>query len=329
MNALSNRFKITAYCKELGLDTIGFIKCRRFPELEKMFQLRKANNLENIFEEKDISKRINPNYYMEEGKTIISFAFPYLYGKNFNEGAYFSKYTHGFDYHLVVQFYLKKICEFIGKLGGKAISFVDSNALPERYIAKLSGVGFIGKNQMLITSKYGSYVFLGEIITDLYLEESSIMMEDCGSCSACINCCPTSSIYNGGCNPNKCLSFITQKKDLEDEWLLKLHGRIFGCDSCQRACPKNRSIDFSKIEEFKPLLFMEKINIEELIFMNNNIFNEKYKITSCGWRGKNLLQRNAIIYVLLSNKVVEYDWNDIKSTYVKKYYNRLLYLMKL
>ena len=329
MNESRNRLNIIEYCKELGLDTLGFTKCRKFSELEEMFQLRKANDTQNIFEENDINKRINPNLNMEEGKTIISIAFPYLYGKNLNDGVYFSKYTQGLDYHFVIQLYLNKICEFIEKLGGKAISFVDSNALPERYIAKLCGVGFIGKNQMLITSKYGSYVFLGEVITDLDLEESQPMVEECGNCNACLNCCPTNSIYTGGCNPNKCLSFITQKKDIEDEWLLKLEGRIFGCDSCQRVCPKNNDVDFSEIEEFKPLAFMEKVNLQELIFMSNSVFKEKYKITSCGWRGKKLLQRNAVINGFLSSGVVQYDWNEIKSTYVKEYYNRLLYLMKL
>ncbi|MBC8062041.1 MAG: tRNA epoxyqueuosine(34) reductase QueG [Clostridiaceae bacterium] len=325
----NNKVKIIKYCKDLGLDTLGFTKCRKFHELEEMFQLRKVNGLENIFEENDINKRINPNLYMKEGKTIISIAFPYLYDKRFNEGVNFSKYTHGLDYHSIVQLYLMKICDYIEKLGGKAISFVDSNALPERHIAALCGVGFIGKNQMLITSKYGSYVFLGEIITDLTLEESSKMEEDCGNCTACLSKCPSSSIHKGGCNPNECLSFLTQKKDLEDDELLKLKGRIFGCDSCQSSCPKNINIDFSKVKEFKPLVFMEKVNIEEIIFMNNSVFNEKYKKTSCGWRGKNLLQRNAIINVLLSNNMVGYDWNEIKSTYVKKYYNRLLYLIKL
>lgn len=329
MKVVNNKIEIIEYCKEIGLDTIGFTKCKKFSELEEMFEFRKANGLENMFEEKDINRKINPNLYMEEGKTIISIAFPYLYGNNFNEGVHFSKYTQGLDYHLVLQLYLKKICEFIEKLGGKAMYFVDSNALPERYIAKLCGVGFIGKNQMLITSRYGSYVFLGEIITDLSLEESQPMVADCGNCSLCLNCCPTSSISNSDCNPNRCLSFITQKKDLEDQWLLKLGGRIFGCDSCQRVCPQNFNKNFSKIEEFKPLPYMETINVKDIIFMSNSVFNEKYKITSCGWRGKNLLQRNAIINGFLSSGVVEYDCREIKSPYVKEYYNRLLYLMKL
>jgi len=288
------KIEIINFCKELGLDTIGF------------------------------TKGINPEIYMKDGKTIISIAFPYLYGKDFSDEIYFSKYTHGLDYHFVVQLYLSKICGFIEKLGGKAISFVDSNALPERYIAKLSGIGFRGKNQMLITSKYGSYVFLGEIITDICLEESTQSNENCGSCTSCFNACPTGAISNYGCNFNTCLSFITQKKEIDEDWLLKLDGRIFGCDSCQKSCPKNINIDFSKIKEFKPLSFMEKVDVQEIIFMNNKTFEEKYKITSCGWRGKNILQRNAIINAFMSGRVVEYDWNEIKSPYVKKYYDRLL-----
>ena len=163
---MSLKEEVLSYCNSLGLTNIGFIKCREFNELEDFYENRKKLNVQNEFEEEDIQKRINPNHYMEEGKTIISIAFPYLHDQeHFDNG--FSLYTRGNDYHRVLKDYLDKICEFIILRGGKAISFVDSNTLPERYIAYLAGVGFIGKNNMLITKEYGSYVFLGEIITDL------------------------------------------------------------------------------------------------------------------------------------------------------------------
>ena len=160
--------EIVEFCNSIGIDTIGFIKCRRFNELVEFFEYRKKMKLENEFEEVDIEKRVNPQWYMKEGKTIISIAFPYLWPENNIENG-FSKYTKGLDYHKVVKSYLDKICEFIKCKGGSAIPFVDSNTLPERYIAYLAGVGFIGRNNMIITKKYGSYVFLGEIITDLEL----------------------------------------------------------------------------------------------------------------------------------------------------------------
>lgn len=245
---MSNKYKIIKYCNELGLDTIGITSCRKFKELEELFQLRKNKGYENEFEEKNIDKRINPKIYMEGGKAIISIAFPYMFNNEFDSKFYFSKYTMGKDYHLVISNYLKKICMFIESLGGEAKYFVDSNFLPERHIASLSGIGFIGKNNMIITKKYGSYVFLGEIITNLELEEDKPVEYGCGNCSLCLQECPTGSIKGNFNNPNICLSYITQKKDLEDVWLSKLNGRIFGCDSCQKICPYNKKVNCSSIK---------------------------------------------------------------------------------
>ncbi|WP_027623728.1 tRNA epoxyqueuosine(34) reductase QueG [Clostridium lundense] len=327
---MSNKQKIIQYCcNVLGLDTVGFTSCRKFKELEKFLSLRKDKGYENEFEEKDILKRINPNIYMEEGKAIISIAFPYIFNKNFNNKICFSKYTMGRDYHIVVAEYLKKLCAFIESLGGKAKYLVDSNTLPERYIAKLCGIGFIGKNNMIITKKYGSYVFLGEIITDLELDEDEPLMCQCGECELCLKACPAGSIGEDINNPNVCLSYVTQKKEIEDIWFDKLQGRIFGCDNCQKVCPYNKEIDFSGIEEFKPFVFMENPNIEEIINMNNRIFKDKYALTSSGWRGKNILIRNALISSFAKGEIHTITIKEFSSPYVKDYYGRLLRFYKL
>lgn len=326
MKNLNYKISILEYCKSLGLNTVGFTKCRIFSELKTYYEDRKLRGLENEFEEKEIEKRINPFLYMAEGKTIISIAFPYLFDSDFKEVISFSKYTRGRDYHMVVSAYLKKVCEFIEGLGGKAIHFVDSNALPERYIAAQCGIGFVGKNNTVITEKYGSYVFLGEIITDLYIEEDTPQEDKCGDCNICQNSCPTGAIKEENI-PNICLSYITQKKDIEDEWFLKLKGRIFGCDTCQKVCPRNKKISLTEIEEFKPFDFMEKVDLEELANINKKNFKEKYSQTSCGWRGKNVLQRNALINIITLNK--ELEIKEISSPYVKNYYDRLLQLFRL
>lgn len=322
--------KIIEFCKSINLDLVGFIKCREFSELTEFYENRKKLLIQNEFEESDISKRINPmKTYMENGKTIISIAFPYNSKENTCDNG-FSIYTKGMDYHNVVHSYLSRICEFIKDLGGECISFVDSNTLPERYIAALSGIGFIGKNNMVITEKYGSYIFLGEIITDLEIfnEDKTTLKQinefkSCNECTICYNECPTKSINKNRKNPNICLSYLTQKKELSDNEINLLNGRIFGCDSCQNKCPYNEDICRSKLKEFYPLDFMKTDNYNSIINLNNKDFKESYKITSCGWRGKNTLIRNAIIRKK-KYKMEAIDDISSESPYIKSYIDRLL-----
>lgn len=320
---LDNKTRIILLCKELGLELVGFTKCRKFTELEPYYERLKEKNLLNEFEEKNIEAKINPFKVMKNGKTIISIAFPYIFGKEQNKEVYFSKYTRGMDYHKVLSNYLKRICDFIVEnLDSEAQYFVDSNPLPERYIAYLAGVGFIGKNKMLITKKYGSYVFLGEIITDLTIKEDKPIKNLCGQCSLCKQSCPTNAL--GIDDSNICLSYITQKKDIEDKWFSKLQGRLFGCDTCQDICPYNNDIQFSNISELKPFDFMENVECKDILDLKGSTFREKYKMTSCGWRGKNILIRNMLINQFYKSNCDKNCNMQFESTYINNYYNRLL-----
>lgn len=329
---------IINYCFSLGIDSVGFIKCRRFDELKAFFEKRKSLNLENEFEEKDIELRINSKEWFKEGKTIISIAFPYVFldenmkVKSQDDNG-FSIYTEGLDYHYVVNKYLSRICEIIEAYGGKCKTFVDSNTLPERYLAYISGIGFIGKNNLIITKKYGSYVFLGEIITDLEFYDDDKrtfneidLFKECGDCTICYDKCPTKAINSVKKNCNICLSYITQKKDLEDWEIAKLRGRMFGCDTCQFSCPYNMKIENSKIEEFKPLAFLNEYNDDDIINMNNSEFKESFKRTSCGWRGKNVLKRNAMIRKYVYKNECDETLKSIKfdSPYLNEYSNRII-----
>lgn len=326
---MSLKIELLDFCNSLGLQNVGLIKCRKFEELRSFYENRKALNLENEFEEEDIEKRINPNIYMEEGKTIVSIAFPYSCAENYKDNG-FSIYTRGIDYHKVVSGYLNKICDFIVDKGGNAKYFVDSNSLPERYIAYIAGVGFIGKNNLLITKEYGSYVFLGEIITDLEIYDndkgdfkSLVEHKECGTCEKCFLECPTKSINKSRKNPNICLSYLTQKKELEDWEMKALNGRVFGCDSCQNKCPYNEDAKKTNIDEFKVLDFMNEDNEEIILNMSNGEFKKSFKNTSCGWRGKNVLKRNVVIRKALCKKQeIKGLKND--SEYVQRYIDRLL-----
>ncbi|OOB79880.1 MAG: epoxyqueuosine reductase [Epulopiscium sp. Nuni2H_MBin001] len=289
---MSYRARIEQFCYNLGLDTFGFIPYRRYDELEAYLKSRPS---QNEFEEKDISKRVDPSYLMPNVQTILCIAFPYNDGKSVNNG--FSIYTQRLDYHKVVRSYLDKICEFINSLGAQGVGFVDNNCLNERYLAYLSGIGFIGRNNMLITKKYGSYVFLAEILIDIKIDCNEVnnyknipKFVQCGLCHNCVKVCPTGALND--CNV--CLSYLTQKKDLKLEEIDLLKGNIFGCDFCQKPCPYNININFTNLKEFKSLEFMQQ-SADVYMNMDNAFFKNNVKHTSCGWRGKNVIKRNATI----------------------------------
>lgn len=325
--------RLIEFCHSLGLDTMGMIPCRKFEELRTFYEMRKEKNLQNEFEEKDIEKRINPMHYMEEGKTILSIAFPYnAEGKEGSrkgtiEQNGFSVYTRRLDYHKVVKKYLNEISGFIETLGGKTVSLVDSNTLPERYIAYLAGIGFIGRNNMIITERYGSYVFLGEIITDLELECVDIhtfhdikQYKECGTCDRCQRACPSRSINKHCVNPNICLSYLTQKKDISEQEIKLLKGNVFGCDFCQLTCPYNEKAKKSPLVEFQELDYMSE-DAEVFANMDNKFFKEKVSQTSCGWRGKNVIRRNAMIHLAKEGENIEKYRGD--SPYINEYIDKI------
>ena len=326
---MDNKSTIINFCRNIGLDAVGISRCEPLLQLKSYLIKRKGLALQNEFEEKEIEKRVNPLLLMKKGKSIISIAFPYNFYDEKRGPIYFSSYTRGADYHRVVLDYLNKICTLIEELGGEALSFTDSNPLPERYLANLAGLGFLGRNNMLITEKYGSKVFLGEIITTLNLEEDNVVENKCGDCELCITACKTNSIDKEVNNPNICLSYITQKKHIEDGWFTQLSGRIFGCDSCQNVCPYNKKVSISTINEFLPFDFMENINLTELINMDKKTFIDKYALTSSGWRGRNIIQRNALINAFNLNLLNTTQIKEFNSPYLVDYYHRLLAYFKL
>lgn len=328
---LVQKEKLIAFCKDLGLDTVGFLPCRVYEELIAFYEQRKEKKLENDFEEKEIEKRINPAHYMPGAKTIVTFAFPYVYDEEEVRNG-FSIYTKRPDYHRVVKQYLEQVCEFIRELGGEAEAFVDSNTLPERYLAYLSGIGFIGRNNMVITKQYGSYVFLGEILTTLELpcEEVRTVEElrdykECGDCRNCYNECPTKSINGARINPNICLSFLTQKKDISEKEIGLLKGNVFGCDFCQIVCPYNAEAMKGSLQEFATLDYMNE-DVSVYAGMDNKFFKEKMSKTSCGWRGKNVLRRNAILAMGARGEDVSCYHGD--SEYINSYIEKTMEVNK-
>lgn len=250
------------------------------------------------FEEQDVDLRCYPEKLLSGAKTIICFAMGYLINsydlEEVSKGK-ISRYAQIKDYHFVVKEKLDKVVDFIStKKEGSFKVFVDTGSILEKAAAQRAGLGWIGENTCLFTEKFGSWVFLGEVLTDIYVEPDEPAKNRCNHCGKCIKACPTGALiepYN--INPYKCLSYITQMRgNIPLEFRKALGNRIFGCDTCQEACPQNRDVKIPVHEEFLPNKSPET-DLLKLLQITRGDFREKFSDIAAGWRGRNTLRRNA------------------------------------
>jgi epoxyqueuosine reductase QueG len=226
----------------------------------------------------------------ENSKSVITAVFPY-YCKGV--GGSVSRYAAAQDYHIVVSKMLRHAAELLTAHfpANKFVPFCDASPVPEVLAARLAGLGAVGKNGLLITPKYGSFVFIGEIVTDLELEFCENPGGDCFACGRCLTKCPAGAITEHGINRERCVSHLTQKKGpltKEQQGMVRLAGTIWGCDICQNVCPMNRDITETDIVEFKTDI-VNMLTIEEIEDEN---FDNKYVSRAFMWRGKEILLRN-------------------------------------
>lgn len=288
--------------KKVGIDIIGFTDCDRLVNLEDYLIERRIKNRETEFEEKDIEKRVEPKKVFPSCKSIIVVGISY--NVNFNDSVDFklkgkiSKSSWGEDYHRVVKDKMDKLVrEMKAELEFNHLAFVDTGPLVDRELARKAGVGWYGKNCSIINSKYGSFIFIGYIITDLEIVSDNPMASECGDCERCLRACPTGALevpYKF--NPKKCISYLTQTKErIPYELRDKMGISVYGCDVCQLVCPQNIDPLKSVLNEFIPTHTKGYIDIEKIFEMSNNEFKEVYGSMSGSWRGKNILKRNCLI----------------------------------
>jgi epoxyqueuosine reductase len=241
---------IISILKSLGAIQIGFLNQREAlfgdwiePWLKNGFN----GNMAWMVRNRPI--RIDPCSILEDGKSIISIAFPYYTETpaQWKKQHLISNYAWGEDYHGVIKKRLKvalqKISEVIPDFRGRG--FTDSAPLPEKIIAAACGVGWIGKNSLLISPAWGSYIFLAEIVCNLDLTSTPPLSDKCGTCELCVNACPNSAIVDlQTIDANKCASYLTIEKHGEFNSVeeRKIHYHLFGCDSCQLVCPWNQKL---------------------------------------------------------------------------------------
>ena len=277
---------IKTEAKRLGFLSCGISKAEfleeEAPRLESWLHQNKHGKMHYM--ENHFDKRLDPTLLVEGSNSVISLTYNYYIDKLQQDpnAPKISKYAYGLDYHYVIKDKLNQLLEFIkekiGDVHGRA--FVDSAPIMEKAWAKKSGLGWIGKNSNLITQKVGSFYFISELIVDLDLAVDHAVTDHCGSCTACIDACPTEAITEPfQVDGSKCISYFTieLKDNIPNEMKGKLDHWAFGCDVCQDVCPWNR---FSKQHSeplFNPkpeLLSMTKNDWEEI---TQETFNKVFK----------------------------------------------------
>ena len=237
-----------------GISKAEFLE-EEAPRLEKWLESNMHGNMNYM--ENHFDKRLDPTLLVDGAKSVVSLALNYFPEKVQVSDSYkLSKYAYGEDYHFIIKWKLKELMKFIhqeiGEVGGRV--FVDSAPVLDRAWAKKSGLGWIGKNANLINKEAGSFFFIAELIIDLELEADGPVKDYCGTCTACIDECPTDAIPEPYVvDGSKCISYLTiELKDeiIPKEFQGKMEDWMFGCDICQDVCPWNR---FSKPHN-EPLL---------------------------------------------------------------------------
>ncbi|MFS0878434.1 tRNA epoxyqueuosine(34) reductase QueG [Metabacillus niabensis] len=306
MNIEQFKEEVIAYSKEIGIDKIGFTSANTFEELRQRLIKQQELGYQSGFEEPDIEKRVTPVALLPKASSIISIALAYpskmknapRSTKEERRGI-FCRASWGQDYHTILRDRLGKLETFLKEKVPdiQVKSMVDTGELSDRAVAERAGIGWSGKNCAIITPEFGSYVYLGEMITNFPFPPDTPMEDQCGSCTKCLDVCPTGALVQGGqLDSTKCIAFLTQTKGfLPDEYRTKIGNRIYGCDTCQTICPVNKGKDFHFHEEMEPDPEIAKPKLKPLLTISNKEFKEKYGHISGSWRGKKPIQRNAIL----------------------------------
>jgi epoxyqueuosine reductase len=286
---------IKTEAKKLGFLSCGISKAEfledEAPRLERWLKDGKHGKM--AYMENHFDKRLDPRLLVPDAKSIISLLLNYYTPLDQLDGApKISKYAYGKDYHHVIKDKLKQLFQIInnkiGEVSGRV--FVDSAPVMEKSWAVRSGLGWQGKNTNLISKKAGSFFFIAELIVDLELEYDTPVTDHCGTCTACIDACPTEALTPYHIDASKCISYLTieLKDQIPTAFKNKMDDWAFGCDVCQDVCPWNR---FSKQHNeplFSPnseVINYTKKNWEEITQETFNIIFKNSAIKRTGFKG--------------------------------------------
>ena len=290
---------IRRFARELGFEACGFARARRLEDEERKLEewLSKSMHGEMQWMENHFDKRVDPTKLVPGSKTVVSVLGSYNQPELFNKQAQkedeprISNYALGDDYHHVFKEKLYQLFEFTREQAGQVEGrvFVDSAPVLDKAWAVHSGLGWMGKNSNILNKQLGSWFFIGEMIIDLELSYDSPTTDHCGSCTRCIDACPTGAIFEPyRVDGSKCISYLTieLRKEIPEEYHEQMGNWIYGCDICQDVCPWNRKARAGSEERLmarpeltdKDVDYWEELDIEEYrrLFKKSAVKRAKY-----------------------------------------------------
>ncbi len=283
--------------KDLGFDLCGIAPVRSLDDHGKRLKewIECGHHGEMAYMNRNVEKRIDPSLLVDNARSVIVTGMNYYssYEPEKNQPV-FSRYALGWDYHKVLKDSLYELLAYIkeSRPDTRGRVFVDTAPVLERAWAVEAGLGWAGKNSMLINKKLGSYFFLGLIISDAELDYDSAENKDyCGSCRKCIDACPMSAIKDDRTiDSNKCISYLSieYKGDMPPGYGEKAGRRVFGCDICQEVCPWNRKAPETKIKEFEPLPGIKSYTSEQWKSISRDEFYSVFEdsaVLRTGYKG--------------------------------------------
>lgn len=311
------------YAAGVGIGLLAVASAAPFQSERALLQERAVRGWLSPFEPSDIERRCNPDLLLPGAKSLIAIAVPYWRPDEESQPdeprGWISRSGRGVDYHRVLREKLQQIADFLQRHFPDARSLICVDTAPplDRAVAARAGLGFLGKHGSLITEPYGTWVFLGELLTTVELPPDPPVEMDCGRCRLCLDACPTGALVEPYVlDPARCISQVTQERGgIPFEFREAMGDRLYGCDTCQDVCPHNAAEPRryarrqaarqaggetagvpDPSEPFEPFAAVTaRPSLAQMLAMTKGQFKAWFAPSGAGWRGKTVLQRNAVI----------------------------------
>ncbi|MBI5464670.1 MAG: tRNA epoxyqueuosine(34) reductase QueG [Ignavibacteriales bacterium] len=294
---------IKAKARELGFAGVGVARAEHLDNESAHLEewLRRGFHASMVWMGRDAEKRSDPRFILSSAKSVVCVALNYFVPHRHStdpERGKISRYAWGDDYHLILDDRLRALEETIKQLYPSAQTrrYVDTGPVMDKAWAVRAGLGWMGKHTNVISKEVGSWIFLGEILTDLELEYDSPLEDFCGTCAACIDACPTQALVEPYVlDSNKCISYLTieHRGNLADSLTTKFDNWIYGCDICQDVCPWNRFQQPTTEAAFQPREFNLEPKLENVAAMSADEFVERFRKSPIKRTKREGLARNA------------------------------------